>query len=194
MSRILKSAVASAAIVTLLAGCGADSGEAPYAGYDQREIAALAPERVATLLAGGGAGYALAAEVNGYPGPKHVLELASELELTAEQRERTEKLYAAMTAETVPLGERLVALADLLDEAFKRGVATEEELAALTGSIAETEGRLRYAHLKTHLSMRSLLTTEQNAAYAALRGYGAGSANGKGHEAGHEAGHDGGGH
>ncbi|HZG74995.1 MAG TPA: hypothetical protein VEZ72_03975, partial [Paenibacillus sp.] len=145
MIRKWKSAAAATACALFLAGCGADAGEAPYAGYDQREMAALAPERVATLLAGGGAGYALAAEVNGYPGPKHVLELASDLELTAEQRERTEKLYAAMTAETVPLGERLVALERELDQAFKRGVATEEELAALTGSIAETEGRLRYA-------------------------------------------------
>ena len=47
----------------------------PYAGQEVRRIKSLSAERVADLLAGRGAGYAKAAELNGVPGPVHVLEV-----------------------------------------------------------------------------------------------------------------------
>lgn len=43
----------------------------PYAGLPAREIKALSPEEIADLAAGRGMGLALAAELNGYPGPRH---------------------------------------------------------------------------------------------------------------------------
>ena len=49
---------------------------APYAGYQQRPIKALSEQQIADLRAGRGMGLALAAELNGYPGPVHVLALA----------------------------------------------------------------------------------------------------------------------
>lgn len=64
---------------------------------------------LATLRAGRGMGLALPAELNGYPGPVHVLELAGKLGLTEDQRKRVPELHAAMKAETVLLGERLIA-------------------------------------------------------------------------------------
>jgi hypothetical protein len=48
----------------------------PYAGQQTRAIKALSPEDLAGLLNGEGMGMAKAAELNGYPGPVHVLELA----------------------------------------------------------------------------------------------------------------------
>src|ERR1700757_2891750 len=57
----------------------------PYAGQQKREIKALSEEDVAGYLGGAGMGYAKAAELNGYPGPMHVLELGDRLELTDEQ-------------------------------------------------------------------------------------------------------------
>ena len=36
---------------------------------------------------------ALAAELNGYPGPSHVLELADKLELSTEQRASMQRLF-----------------------------------------------------------------------------------------------------
>jgi hypothetical protein len=78
-------------LTVFLAGCATAPAPAtsdpaqPYAGLEQRPIKALAPERVADLLAGRGASYALAAELNSYPGPRHVLDLAAGLALTPEQ-------------------------------------------------------------------------------------------------------------
>ena len=51
-------------------------------------------------------GLALAAELNGYPGPLHVIELADSLRLTPEQRARMEALHTSMTSEAGVLGER----------------------------------------------------------------------------------------
>jgi hypothetical protein len=62
--------------------------QAPYAGLQMRPIKALSEQQVADLSSGRGMGLALAAELNGYPGPSHVLELADKLDLTTEQRAR----------------------------------------------------------------------------------------------------------
>src|SRR5689334_17464381 len=59
----------------------ADAPVAPYAGQQTRTIKALSPADVAALLKGEGMGMAKAAELNGYPGPLHVLTLSQELKL-----------------------------------------------------------------------------------------------------------------
>jgi hypothetical protein len=144
----------------------------PYAGLERRAVKALSDDEIADLRAGRGMGLALAAELNGYAGPLHVLELADALALTAEQRRRTHELYAAMKREAVPLGERLIAQEGDLDRAFATRTMTVERLARLTAAIGETQGALRAAHLKYHLAQDELLTAEQRERYAALRGYG----------------------
>jgi len=70
-------------------------------------VKALSDQQIADLKAGRGMGFALAAEVNGYPGPSHVLEFADVLQLSDKQRSRTTALLEAMKAETIPLGERI---------------------------------------------------------------------------------------
>ena len=50
----------------------------PYAGMQARAIKALSAEQIADLKAGRGLSLALAAELNGYPGPRHVLELVEQ--------------------------------------------------------------------------------------------------------------------
>src|SRR3712207_8815280 len=80
----------------------------PYAGLEQRAVKALSDQQIADLKAGRGMGLALAAELNGYPGPLHVLELAEPLGLTEAQRARVQSLYEAMKAEAGPLGRRLI--------------------------------------------------------------------------------------
>jgi hypothetical protein len=81
----------------------------PYAGMQDRTIKALSDQQIADLKSGRGMGLALVAELNGYPGPSHVLDLADELQLTHEQRTRTEELFDAMKAETIPIGEQIIA-------------------------------------------------------------------------------------
>jgi hypothetical protein len=76
--------------------------QSPYIGFETRPIKSLSDQQVGDLRAGRGMGLALAAELNGYPGPAHVMELAGSLELTEGQRTRVEALLAAMKAEAGP--------------------------------------------------------------------------------------------
>ncbi|ANY83956.1 hypothetical protein BB934_37410 (plasmid) [Microvirga ossetica] len=143
-----------------------------YAGFEKREIKALSEQQAADLKAGQGMGLALAAELNGYPGPVHVLELTDSLGLSSQQRTRTQELYEAMRAETIPLGERLIDQEAELDRLFAGRQVTPSNLAAATDAIGQTQGTLRAAHLKYHLTTAALLTAEQIRRYNELRGYG----------------------
>jgi Spy/CpxP family protein refolding chaperone len=150
---------------------GHGSGAPPYAGLQQREIKALSPEESRALLEGQGMRLALAAELNGYPGPAHVLELAQPLQLTPQQRQATQALMDAHKAEARALGAEVVEAERALDRAFAQKSVTEAELARLTARSAELQARLRTAHLRTHLQQAALLTPHQVAHYQSLRGY-----------------------
>ena len=141
------------------------------AGLTDRPIKALAPERVEELLAGRGAGYALAAELNHYPGPRHVLDLRTELGLRLEQERAVQETFDAMEREAQALGRELVDAEAALDRAFRAGTLTPADLARLTGDIGALDGRLRAVHLAAHLRMKELLTAEQVTRYDHLRGY-----------------------
>src|SRR5690625_3119950 len=102
----------------MLSSQSSASVRSPYAGEETREIKALAKSQIAGLLAGKGMGYGKAAELNGYPGPAHVLELQEALALTAEQRKATETIFQQMQAAAKDLGADLVAAEGALDNAF----------------------------------------------------------------------------
>jgi Spy/CpxP family protein refolding chaperone len=154
---------------------GASHQQQPYADLKARSIKALSDGQIADLEAGRGMGYALAAELNGYPGPVHVLEHADALELSPQQLRRTEQLYQAMKTEAVSLGVRLIAREAELDQLFRTETADPASLEAATDAIATIEGALRATHLRYHLAMKKALTPEQVERYAALRGYAGGS-------------------
>lgn len=137
----------------------------------QRPIKALSAEQQQGLTEGKGLGYARAAELNGYPGPMHATELADQLGLSPEQAQSARALMAAVFAESVPLGQRLVALEAELDRRFATGDLDEAEMRRLTAEIATVEGQYRAAHLAAHLKLRAILTPEQVARYNQLRGY-----------------------
>jgi hypothetical protein len=143
----------------------------PYTGFEQRQIKALSEQQVADLRAGGGMGLALAAELNSYPGPLHVLEMADALALTEDQRTRTMAQFEAMKAETIPLGEQIIGEEAALDRHFAERSITPETLTAATSRIGALQGQLRAAHLRYHLTMRSLLSPDQIARYDERRGY-----------------------
>lgn len=143
----------------------------PYAGMQAREIKALSPQDARSLLEGQGMQLALAAELNGYPGPSHVLEHADALRLTREQRDATQALMQAHKAEARALGEQLVQAERDLDEAFRSRALTEAAIDRHTAAIAQLQGQLRAAHLRTHLRQTALLTPQQVAHYQQLRGY-----------------------
>jgi hypothetical protein len=160
----------------------------PYAGMQQRPVKALSDGEIADLRAGRGMGLALPAELNGYPGPIHVLEHADALSLTADQRARTQALYEAMKAEAIALGERLIAQEAELDRAFATRTITAKALGETTAAIGATQAALRAAHLRYHLAQVDVLTSEQVRQYADLRGYAREGHGGAGHSGPHRPG------
>lgn len=143
----------------------------PYAGMQGREIKALSPQQAADLREGKGMSLALAAELNGFPGPSHVLELADALGLSAEQRARTQQLLEQMKAQARTLGAEVIAAEGRLDALFKEHRVTRDNLLAATLQVAHAQGQLRAAHLEYHLSMSELLSARQIELYNQLRGY-----------------------
>jgi hypothetical protein len=177
---LLGTAIAAAAPASAqhLPGGGHGHGQAmpsPYAGMQQWPVKALSDQQVADLRAGRGMGLALAAELNGYPGPVHVLELADALDLSIEQRQRVQALRDAMTAEAVPLGARLIAEEAALEREFASRSVTPASLEVATAAIGRTQAALRAAHLRAHLTTTEVLTPEQILRYAQLRGYAGGT-------------------
>jgi Spy/CpxP family protein refolding chaperone len=161
--------LAGAASLVVTAVCAAS----PYAGQESREIKALSPEDVSDYRAGKGMGFAKTAELNGFAGPAHVLELATQLQLTREQRARTEELFTSMQMQASASGRLLVTREGELDALFATKAITPAQVTLSLQEIATLQARIRDAHLQAHLAQVQILTPEQNARYALLRGYGA---------------------
>ena len=143
----------------------------PYTGQETREIKALSDSDVAGLLSGEGMGYAIAAELNGYPGPAHVLELADELALTSAQRTETEAIFEQMRESAKALGSQLVAAERELNQKFDDKSIDETSLSGLVARIGRLQSDLRIVHLNAHLQQTRLLDQHQIARYRVLRGY-----------------------
>jgi Spy/CpxP family protein refolding chaperone len=162
----------------VLGGCATAS---PYSGEQARDIKALSAEDTDALLKGKGMGLAKAAELNGYPGPLHVLELASDLKLDEQQRARTQALFEAMQAKAVALGRELVAEERKLDELFSQKRVDAQSLAEVLARIGKLQAMVRGAHLEAHITQARILTPGQTARYVELRGYSTGGQSGHRH-------------
>jgi len=162
------------AIMVAMVGLGATVAQerSPYVGLETRELKALSPEDVGALERGEGWGLALSAELNGVPGPAHLLELAEEIPLDAEQLAAVRELYEEMRAEAIAEGGMFLELEAEIEARFRAGDMPREVLVDLLMQSAESRGRLRAIHLSRHLDTLALLTPEQIARYAELRGYG----------------------
>jgi hypothetical protein len=169
----MKRAAMTIAVVLITANSFAQSHQ-PYAGHQARAVKALSEQQIGDLRAGRGMSMALPAELNGYPGPLHVIEHASALALTPSQLTHMQRLYGEMKGEAVALGERLIAQEIELDRQFSSRTATSASLIQATGAIGNTQGELRATHLHYHLLTVEVLTRDQLRRYAALRGYSGG--------------------
>ncbi len=168
----MRIAICSAALAVIGLGSAVTADtSSPYSGWETRQIKALSHQEIQDLRAGRGMGLALPAELNGYPGPRHVLDLADALDLTPDQRRAIEALFNEMQVEAAALGEQIIVLEQRLDAAFAGGAADKTAIGALVVDLAKLQGDLRFVHLKTHLPMRALLTDAQIERYAQLRGY-----------------------
>lgn len=142
-----------------------------YPGQERRDIKGLSAEEIEQYRAGAGLGYAKAAELNHFPGPMHVLELADKLGLSEQQRAATRQLMDAHKRDARAIGARVVEAENRLEALFRSGKVEEGVLAKAVNEAAALQGEYRLSHLETHRRMRALLTGEQVARYDELRGY-----------------------
>jgi len=142
-----------------------------YAGEEKRAIKSLSEADIEELKNGNGWGLAKAAELNGVPGPAHLLEMKDEIDLSAEQVRAIEDLYNKMKQEAIPLGLELIELERELNNHFANRTISYELLGVLLERTAQVQKKLRYVHLATHLKTPNILTPEQIALYNRLRGY-----------------------
>lgn len=168
----------------LLLSTMSGSEESPYVGLEQRAIKSLSADQIASLRQGEGMGFAMAAELNGYPGPKHVLEMGEEIGLTPLQREEAQLVFDRMRASAIELGEAIVAGEAELDRLFSSGTIDGRMLSEQVASIAALQGELRTVHLAAHLEIADLLTAQQVESYVRGRGYHSGTTEKHSHEHG----------
>jgi hypothetical protein len=147
------------------------SYKSKYAGEKEREIKSLSDADIEELRNGKGWGLAKVAELNGVPGPAHLLEMKNEIDLSTKQLQEIEDLYKIMKKEAIPLGIELIELERELNEHFADRTITYELLDTLLEKIAQVQKKLRYVHLSTHLKTPHILTPEQLSLYNKLRGY-----------------------
>jgi Spy/CpxP family protein refolding chaperone len=143
----------------------------PAAGPEGSEISSLSAKDVEDLAAGRGWGFAKPAELNGYPGPLHVLELAETLSLAPEQRAQVQAIFDRMAAAARETGRMFITAERALDQAFRSRAVNETTLLERVEAAETLRAALRRIHLAAHLETTPVLTPEQRQAYAALRGH-----------------------
>lgn len=161
-------------IFVFLSACNSIENEpnhSHYSGEEKRTIKSLSDDDINNYLNGNGMGFAKAAELNGFPGPKHILENESKLELTVEQTEEIQKSFQKMKGEAVNLGKIIVEKEKELDTLFGENKIDGDVLKGKTQEIAKLQGDLRNVHLQAHLEMKRVLSPQQVGKYNQLRRY-----------------------
>jgi Spy/CpxP family protein refolding chaperone len=146
-------------------------GGSAYAGEESRAISSLSAADMADLRDGKGWGFAKPAELNGYPGPLHVLQLGDKLGLTVEQRRQVQAIFDQMAASARETGTKFVEAERALDVAFKSRAVDSGVLQEKIAAAETLRAELRRIHLAAHLETTPILTAQQRHAYSALRGY-----------------------
>lgn len=143
----------------------------PYVQQLDSPVRGLSAQEVDDLLNGRGAGYARTAELNSYPGPRHLLDLTEALLLSQSQVEALNKIFEEMQTEAQRLGTQIIEAEGLLSASFADRQISDETLAGQILDLADLYGQLRVVHLQAHLQSRALLTDNQVTHYNELRGY-----------------------
>lgn len=155
----------------LIGKSSAQHQHSPYAGQERQEIKSLSPEEVESYLTGQGMGFAKAAELNHYPGPKHVLEMADQLDLSPEQVSKTQGIYDRMNKQAVEYGKQIVEKEEAINQLFDSQKISRKQMETAIAEIANLQGKLRLVHLQAHLETKRVLTEKQVKMYEELRGY-----------------------
>ncbi len=161
-------------------GPGPGPVPSPYAAERLSPVRGLSAQEVDDLLNGRGMGLARTAELQSYPGPRHVLELKQQLALSDAVVAQVEAVFKQMDAQARRLGREIVEREKQFSAEFAAGKITAAAMQARepinpAEELGRMYGKLRAIHLRAHLEMRPLLTSAQVHKYNLLRGYWSGS-------------------
>ena len=131
-------------------------------------IAQIPPDRD-ELLKADDAGQAQYADVNGFPAPKHLLDLAKELQLSDAQKKSLQTIYVGMRSRALELGKRIIGIEEELHQAFQEGLVSEKSVRDDTEQIGKLRGRLRAVYLNANMKAKDVLTNAQIESYKKLR-------------------------
>ncbi len=145
--------------------------ESNYSGQEQRKIKALSQDEIDGYLTGKGMGLAKSAELNSFPGPKHVMELFQELSLSKSQIEETKKIVEAMKIKAIKYGQLLLKKEEEIEGLFSKGTVNPQVLARVLSESAKIKSKLRGAHLMAHIEQKARLSKHQIRFYDTLRGH-----------------------
>ncbi len=168
--------VTSLALLSLLVVASAaaqDRLTSPYRQQAQSGLHGLDEKEIAELRAGTGMGLARAAELNGYPGPRHVLDAfeTGQFAASVDQVQRLQKIFDGMKSDAQRVGAQILEEEERLEAAFRSAAITETDLRSRVARIAERQGELRAIHLRAHLETRAMLSDAQVTRYNELCGY-----------------------
>lgn len=166
-------------LVLLIIGCASTTVEenkntSPYSGQESRDIKSLSQDDIDGLKAGLGTpfgGIAKLAELNGYPGPRHVLDLSAELNLNESQISETKRIFNEMNSKAITLGEQLIQIEQRINDRFDEKTMEENYLESKLNESSQIYSKLRYVHLNAHIEMTQILTKSQIEKYNEIRGY-----------------------
>lgn len=152
--------------------------QSPYASDENSGIAAISKTEMSALQNGAGMGLAKAAELNHFPGPKHVLELAEDLNLSESQATLIESIRIEMQKAAMQVGANVIDQERILNRRFLHRHIDQSDLRNITARIAKLRGELRFIHLRAHLKTTEILSQKQILRYDELRGYAGSRASG----------------
>ena len=98
----------SLVFISIFSAVAIASTGSTYSGQEAREIKSLSKNEISGYLNGKGMGFSKVAELNHYPGPRHVLDLALELQLSKQQIEESNLLFEAMKIKAKQYGSFLI--------------------------------------------------------------------------------------
>jgi Spy/CpxP family protein refolding chaperone len=121
----------------------------------------VVPPDSAGLRNGEGMGMAMYADMNGYPGPKHILDLKDKLGLTKDQQKKVEDAVKLVKISATTKGDEIIVAEQELFSLFKSGKVNEKTLRLKLENIGKLRGELRYIHLQAHVRMKQILSAGQ---------------------------------
>ena len=157
---------------TFLMLCSLNLFAAPVeVNQEHQTIKALSDQEINGFLKGKGMGQGKPAELNNYPGPRHVMELSNKLNLTGDQLNETQKIFKTMQSTSIKYGELLIKKEMEIENMFHEKIAESKKLEKLITESAILKSKIRYAHLVAHIQQKALLTDHQIHTYNQLRAY-----------------------